>query len=112
MTSDPSAAPRVKTRSDAINWTAAVLGAAVLGGVVYGILARGFQIGEPVEGGLTGWLPVGVVSIGMLLLGLALLRVFQTIGLRTAAAAFAAAPATGGLIALEIFGAWAVSQLV
>jgi hypothetical protein len=97
--------------SDPINWTAAVFGAAALGGVVYGILARGFQISEPVEG-VAGWLPVGVISVGMLLLGLALLRTFRTGRLRTAAAAIAAAPATGGLIALEIFVVWAVSQLV
>jgi hypothetical protein len=102
----------VRARSDAINWTAAVFGAAVLGGTCYGILARGFQIGEPVEGGAMGWLPAGVVSIGMLLLGLGLLRVFRTSGLRTAAAAITAAPATGGIIALEIFIAWVVSQIV
>jgi hypothetical protein len=35
---------------ESINWTAAVLGAAVLGGIVYGILSRGFQISEPIEG--------------------------------------------------------------
>ena len=111
MTDDPSAAPGVKTQSDAINWTSAVFGAGALGGITYGILARGFQIGEPVEG-VAGWLPVGVVSIGLLLLGLVLLRVFPTGGLRTAATAIAAAPATGGLIALEVFIVWAVNQLV
>ena len=98
-------------QSDAINRTSAVIGAGVLGGITYGILARGFQIGDPVEG-VAGWLPVGVMSIGLLLLGLALLRVYRIGGLRTAAAAIAAAPATGGLIALEIFIVWAVSQLV
>lgn len=111
MADDLSVADGVKSKSDPINWTAAVFGAAVLGGVVYGILVRGFQISEPVEG-VAGWLPVGVISIGMLLLGLALLRVFRTSRLRTAAAAIAAAPATGGLIALEIFVVWAVSHLV
>lgn len=76
--------------SENIDWTTAVFGAAGLGGIVYGILARGFQINEPVEG-VAGWLPVGVVSIGMLLLGLAPLRIFRTSQLRIA-----------GLVALEI----------
>jgi hypothetical protein len=111
MTDDISVASGVKSKSHPINWPAAVFGAAVLGGIVYGILARGFQIGEPVEG-VGGWLPVGVVSIGMLLCGLGLLYFSRTSRLRTAAAAIAAAPATGGLIALEIFVVWAVSQLV
>lgn len=111
MPDDLSAADGLKSKPDPINWTAAVFGAAALGGIVYGVLARGFQISEPVEG-VAGWLPVGVISIGMLLLGLALLRSFRTSRLRTAAAAIAAAPATGGLIALEIFVVWAVSQLV
>jgi hypothetical protein len=111
MPDDLSVADGVRSKSNPIDWTAAVFGAAVLGGVVYGILARGFQISEPVDG-VAGWLPVGVVSIGMLLLGLALLRVFRTSRLRTAAAAIAAAPATGGLIALEVFVVWAVSQFV
>jgi hypothetical protein len=112
MSDNSSAAPGMTARLDAINWTAAVFGAAVLGGITYGILARAFQIGEPVEGGVAGWLPAGIVSIGMLLVGLGLLRAVRTSGLRTAAAALAAAPATGGLIVLEIFIAWAVSQLV
>jgi hypothetical protein len=111
MTDDLSVTNGVKSESHPINWTAAVFGAAVLGGIVYGILARGFQISEPVEG-VGGWLPVGVISIGMLLLGLALLRFFRASQLRTAAAAIAATPATGGLVALEIFVIWAVSQLV
>jgi hypothetical protein len=80
----------------------------MLGGIVHGILVRGFQISEPAEG-LAGWLPVGVRSIGMLMVGLVLLRFVRTSRLRTVAAAVAAAPATGGLVALEFFAVWAVS---
>ena len=99
------------TVSNSNNWTAAVFGAAVLGGIVYGTLARGFQIGEPVEG-VAGWLAVGVVTIAMLLCGFGLLYFAKSGRLRTVAAAIAAAPATGGLVAFEIFAVWAVSQLV
>jgi hypothetical protein len=112
MPNDSPAAPGVKTRTDSVNWTTAVFVAAVMGGIIYGILARGFQISEPFEGGIAGWLPVGIVSIGMLLFGLVLLRLCRTSRSRTAAAAIAATPATGGLIAFEIFAVWAVSQLV
>ena len=112
MPDDSSALAGAKPQSDPINWTAAVFGAAALGGIAYGILARGFRIGKPVGDGVAGWLPVGVVSIGMLLCGLGLLYFSRTSLLRTAAAAIGAAPATGGLIALEIFVVWAVSQLV
>jgi hypothetical protein len=111
MPNDASAAG-AKSRPDAVNWTTGVFGAAVLGGIIYGILARGFQIGEPVRGGIAGWLPVGIISVGMLLLGLALLRLCRTSKSRTVAAAIAATPATGGLLALEIFAVWAVTQLV
>ena len=112
MTDDSSVADGATSDSEPINWTAAVFGAAALGGIAYGILARGFQIGKPIGDGVAGWLPVGVASIGMLLCGLGLLYFSRTSLLRTAAAAIAAAPATGGLIALEIFVVWAVSQLV
>jgi hypothetical protein len=99
-------------RSDQIDWKRAVFGAAVLGGIAYGILARGFQIGEPVASGAMRWLPVGVATMAMLLCGFGLLYFANSGRLRTVAAAIAAAPATGGLIAFEIFTVWAVSQLV
>lgn len=98
--------------SDQIDWKVAVFGAAVLGGMAYGILAHGFQIGQPVASGAAGWLPVGVATIAMLLCGFGLLYFAKSGRLRTVAAAIAAAPATGGLIAFEIFAVWAVSQLV
>jgi len=99
-------------RSAAVNWNRAILGAAVIGGVAYGILARGFQVGEPLAGGIAAWLPTAIVSLLMLLMGVLLLRVLRTGPARTAAAALAAAPASGGIIALEIFIVWGVSQLV
>ena len=97
---------------NSINWTSAVFGAAVLGGIVYGILARGFQIGKPVASGVAGWLPVGIATIAMVLCGLGVLYFAKSSWLRTTAASIAAAPATGGLIAVEIFAVWAVSHLV
>ena len=80
--------------------------------VTSGILARGFQIGGPTHDGVAGWLPVGIVTVGMLALGFAVFRLARTRQLRTVGAAIAAAPATGGILALEIFIAWGVSQLV
>jgi hypothetical protein len=112
MPDDTSAAPESVPRGDAVNWRTAVFGAAVLGGFVYGVLARGFQLGEPVQDGVAGWLPVGIVTIGMLVLGLAALHLAHTSRFRTVAAAIAAAPATGGIVALEIFIVWAVNQIV
>ena len=73
MPDDTSAAPESVPRGNAVNWRTAVFGAAVLGGLVYGILARGFQRGEAVQDGVAGWLPVGIVTIGMLVFGLAAL---------------------------------------
>lgn len=112
MTDHTSAPAGATSKSAPINCTTAVFGAAAIGGIAYGILARAFQIGEPVEGGIVGWLPVGVVTIGLLVCGLGLLYFSRTSRLRTFAAAIAAAPATGGLIALEIFVVWMVSQYV
>jgi len=100
------------TRGEAVNWTAAIFGAAVLGGIAYGILAGGFQVGAPIGNGVAGWLPVGVVTVGMLALGTVIFRLSDTSRFRTAGAAIAVAPATGGIIALEIFLAWRVSQIV
>lgn len=94
-----------------IRWPAAVLGAAVVGGVAYGLLARGFQIGELVSGGTAAWLPTAVVSLLMLTGGALLLKVVHGTRSRTAAAALAMASATGGFIALELFIAWVVKQL-
>jgi hypothetical protein len=48
----------------------------------------------------------------MLVLGLAAHRVSHTSGFRTTAAAIAVAPATGGIVAFEIFIVWAVSRFV
>jgi hypothetical protein len=82
------------------------------GGIAYGMLARGFQIGGPTHNGVAGWLPAGIVTIGMLALGFAVFRLARTSQLRTVGAAIATAPATGGILALEIFIAWGVSRLV
>lgn len=111
MPDEPSPSGELVTRG-AVNWTAAIYGAAVLGGVAYGILARGFQVGAPIGNGVAGWLPVGIVTIGMLALGMVTFRLSGTRRFRTAGAAIAAAPATGGIIALEIFIVWGVSQIV
>ena len=99
-------------RSKDIRWNYAIVGAAIIGGVAYGILARGYQVGEPLSGGVVAWLPAAIVSVAMLVLGTFLVRVLQSPRTRTIAAAVAAAPATGGIILLEIFVVWAVSQLV
>ena len=56
--------------------------------------------------------PVGIVTIGMLVLGLGALHLSHTRRFRTVAAAIAAAPATGGIVAIEIFIVWAVNQIV
>jgi hypothetical protein len=99
-------------QSNTVRWHHAVVGAAVIGGVVYGILARGFQVGEPLSGGVVAWLPAAVASLAMLVVGTLLVRVLRTPRLRTVAAAVAVAPATGGIILLEVFVVWAVSELV
>jgi hypothetical protein len=112
MPDDPSPSRELLTRGEAVDWTAAIFGAAVLGGIAYGILARGFQIGTPIGNGGAGWLPVGIVTIGMLALGMVIFRLSRTTRFRTAGAAIAVAPATGGIIALEIFITWGVSQIV
>ena len=83
-----------------------------MGGITYGILARGFQVGAPIGNGGAGWLPVGIVTVGMLAFGIVIFRLSGTSRFRTAGAAIAVAPATGGIIALEIFIAWGVSQIV
>ncbi len=98
MPDDTSAAPESVPRGDAVDWRTAVFGAAVLG--------------EPVQDGVAGWLPVGIVTIGMLVLGLGALHLSHTRRFRTVAAAIAAAPATGGIVAIEIFIVWAVNQIV
>jgi hypothetical protein len=109
MPDDPSPSRELMPRGDAVNWTAAIFGAAVLGGIAYGILARGFQVGAPIG---NGWLPVGIVTVGMLAFGMVIFRLSGTSRFRTAGAAIAVAPATGGIVALEIFIAWGVSQIV
>ena len=114
MTDHASVPAGATSKSAPINWAAAVFGAAAIGGIAYGILARAFSDRRTSsEGGIVGWLPVGVVTIGLLVCGLfGLLYFSRTSRLRTFAAAIAAAPATGGLIALEIFVVWMVSQYV
>jgi hypothetical protein len=107
-----SVVPQSVARCGAVDWTAAVFSAAILGGIVYGILVRGFQVGEPIHNGVGGWLPVGIVTIAMLAVGLVIVRASRTSRFRTAGAAIAAATATGGIVALEIFIAWGVNQIV
>jgi hypothetical protein len=111
MPNDPSAPQESVTRVAAVDWTAAVFGAAVLGGIAYGILARGFQVGQPIQNGVAGWLPVGIVTFGMLAVGLVIFRQSRTSRFRTVGAALAAAPATGGIIARDFLNL-GVNQIV
>src|SRR5260370_41630539 len=110
MPDDTSAAPESVPRGDAVDWRTAVFGAAVVGGFVYGILARGYQLGEPVQDGVAGWLAVGIVTIGMLVVGLGAVHLSHTRRFRTLAAAIATTPATCGIVANEIFVAWAAKS--
>jgi drug/metabolite transporter (DMT)-like permease len=109
---DSGSAESTLERSKEIRWNYAIVGAAIIGGVAYGILARGYQVDEPLSGGVVAWLPAAIVSVAMLVLGTVLVRVLRSPRTRTLAAAVAVAPATGGIILLEIFIAWAVSHLV
>jgi hypothetical protein len=66
-------------------------------------LCAGFQVGAPIGKWSAGWQRVGIVTLSMLGHGLVIFRLSGTSRFRTAGAAIAVAPATGGVLSLEIF---------
>ncbi|MGK2881078.1 MAG: hypothetical protein ACSLE6_09880 [Mycobacterium sp.] len=94
--------------ADRINWYAAAFGAAVIGGIAYGlVLVVGMIIGAT---GWKAWIPVAALTVGLVLVGTAMGRMLNGIRTRTAGAAIAAASLVGGPFAVEAFVIWLVNS--
>lgn len=89
-----------------IAWNEAVFGAAMIGGVAYGLVATAFVTVGP--HGRLGWLPGLAVTFGLLAVGVLVCRITHSSRWRTAGAAVAAAALLGGPLVVEMYVIWLV----
>lgn len=90
-----------------IVWPAAIFGAAVLGGVVYGLVVSLSLMADFED--WRGWLPALAVTFGMALVGSAISVMGRVSALRTVGAAIAIASLSGGPFVVEFFIVWLVN---